>query len=315
MDPGFLETLAFQGSLVNLVAAACLTILIYNHALTMDEEINKIWPSRLTLAKLLFFSNRYIVEGILLFNCISAAKTFQPAAFCVFYLRWLTVATTISTAVVQAILLLRIWALCKNNNVTRGIACFFFFGGTVTLIGLTIQDYVGEDVLINQTLQSLPGCYATSVPSIIAGFWIAPLIVESVLFIIVVSRAVSWWRRGTTVPKIMVILAKDSTLYFAVIFAFLLASFLMFQFGPPFLSSLLVTPTTTAGCILGSHMLLNLRSMADPTFEDVSVHQTIPLSVVRNQRASHHVSNLHSGYRNADMKSIQIETQRSVIVT
>ena len=67
--------------------------------------------------------------------------------------------------------------------------------------------------------------------------------------------------------------------------ALLLANYLVFQFGSPFLSSLLVTyvhlawssciclliskcasfprPSTTAGCILGSHMLLNLRAMAD----------------------------------------------------
>ncbi|KAF5333191.1 hypothetical protein D9611_002731 [Ephemerocybe angulata] len=151
-----------------------------------------------------------------------------------------------------------------------GIAYFFYFGGTITLIGLVIKDYVGEDVLINGDLAALPGCYASGVPSIIAGFWIGPLIVETVLFIIVVSRAFLWWKEGTTIPRILSILTKDSTTYFAIVFALLLANYLVFELGPPFFSSLLVTPSITAGCILGSHIFLNLRAMSlDVEFEDI----------------------------------------------
>ena len=59
--------------------------------------------------------------------------------------------------------------------------------GSITLLTLTLIDYIGESVtsesLILSTsdpeliaklvvnLRALPGCYAQSVPSIIAGFW------------------------------------------------------------------------------------------------------------------------------------------------
>lgn len=257
-----LETLTKQATAVNLVAASCMTILIYNHVLTLDQEIERIWPSRMSIAKALFIINRYIVETMVVFNCISAAQPYRSSGFCVFYLRWLTIGLTVSNAAVQGILVLRIWALYRHNKIILGITYFFYFGGTITLVGLVIKDYVGEEVLINQTLSSLPGCYATSVPSIIAGFWIGPLIVESILFIIVVSRAFVWWRDGTPVPRIMSMLATDSTVYFAIVFAMLLANYLVFELGPPFFSSLLVTPSTTAGCILGSYMFLNLRNMS-----------------------------------------------------
>ena len=64
-------------------------------------------------------------------------------------------------------------------------------GGVVTLAGLTIQDYVGEQVhstlthftyssrnsnlppTVVQDFSALPGCYAASVPAIIAGYWSA----------------------------------------------------------------------------------------------------------------------------------------------
>ncbi|KAH9476821.1 hypothetical protein JR316_0010736 [Psilocybe cubensis] len=145
--------------------------------------------------------------------------------YCTGYVERIRFMTIIHVAefLVLGIIVLRVWAL----------------RGSIALLGLLIQDYVGEIVELNTSLASLPGCYATSVPSIIAGQWLAPIIVETVLFGLVISRAFLWW--------------KD---------AMLLANYLMFELGPVFLSSLLVTPSTTAGCILGSHMLLNLRVMS-----------------------------------------------------
>ncbi|KAF5329554.1 hypothetical protein D9619_009020 [Psilocybe cf. subviscida] len=268
-------TMVREGNAVNLVGAACLTVLIYDHILCLETEISKMWPTRWSLPKILYCINRYPVVAMLLFNCISASRTdLSSETFwfnldltyempsCVFYLRWLTVTVTVSTTVVQGILVLRVWALYRNSGRwPMWLAYFFYFGGTATLFGLVVQDYVGEDVKINDDLSTLPGCYATSVPSIIAGFWISPLIVETVLFLLVVKYARVLWLNGLGMPRIFTQLARDSTVYFVVVFGLLLANFLMFQLGPPFLSSLLVTPSTTAGCILTSHMILNMRSI------------------------------------------------------
>ncbi|KAG2005750.1 hypothetical protein CC2G_002130 [Coprinopsis cinerea AmutBmut pab1-1] len=293
----FLETLATQATAVNLVAASCLTLLIYNHLLTLDQEITQFWPTRWTLAKVLFLANRYIVEGMLLFNCISRQfvrgpySNFQPP---------LLIHASIQLYFLTSLahdFLYNDYSNCsrnpsldhKENRVILSIGCFFYFGGVVTLIGLVIQDYVGEDVLIDNTLSKLPlpGCYATSVPAIIAGFWIAPLIVETVLVGLVVARAWLWKRRGMSVPPLLAGLARDSTIYYIVVFAFLFANYMVFQFGPPFLSSLMVAPSTTAGCILGSHMLLNLRKMDRSNHPTESQQQGIALSNWRNQ-AIHH---------------------------
>ncbi|KIM41948.1 hypothetical protein M413DRAFT_27488 [Hebeloma cylindrosporum] len=299
--------LVSEGTAVNLVGAACLTLLLYDHAITLDQEVSNMWPTRFSLAKFLFIVNRYLVEAILLFNCISASRSYHSAECtpsqdtealmlfdisCVFYLRWLTVyVVSLSSAspityasifkpgsFIVGILVLRVWALHRRNMWALCTAFFFYIGGTATLISLVIKDYVGEDVFINMSLSGLPGCYATSVPSIIAGFWIGPLIVETVLFLLVVSRALSWWKNGVAAPRIFSVLARDSTLYFTIVFALLLANYLVFQFGSPFLSSLLVTPSTTAGCILGSHMLLNLRALASARARDDPV--TAPLGSV-----------------------------------
>ncbi|KAF9444245.1 hypothetical protein P691DRAFT_763569 [Macrolepiota fuliginosa MF-IS2] len=184
--------------------------------------------------------------------------------------------------------MLRIWALYRRNVLIISIAFFFYIGGVITLVGLTIEDYVKEKVIIDQTLGSLPGCYAKTVPEVIAGFWLAPLIVESIFFILVISRAFFWWREGHSVNGILRILTRDSSLYYAVIFALLFSSYCVFQWGPPFLSSLLVTPSITAGCILGSHLLLNLRSIkaTDDGLQTTTGNVSLPLKIRRPPGAS-----------------------------
>ncbi|TFK36421.1 hypothetical protein BDQ12DRAFT_737007 [Crucibulum laeve] len=211
-----LETLVEQGTAINLVAASCMTCILYDHFITLDQEIARMWPARMSVAKILFLLNRYLVQAMLIFNCISASQPYLSPGVCVFYLRWLVVTLTVTGAIVQGILVLRVWALHRNNKLAKGITYFFYASGTATLVGLVITDYINEDVLINKALNSLPGCYATSVPSIIAGFWIVPLVVESVLFMLVISRAFVWWKNGSSAPRILSLLARDSTVYFTV---------------------------------------------------------------------------------------------------
>ncbi|KAJ3545132.1 hypothetical protein NMY22_g2557 [Coprinellus aureogranulatus] len=62
----------------DLAAAACSVSLIYSHILTLGDEVARIWPGRrLSLAKILFFVNRYVIEGITLFNCFSSIYIFE----------------------------------------------------------------------------------------------------------------------------------------------------------------------------------------------------------------------------------------------
>ncbi|KAF5347332.1 hypothetical protein D9756_009886 [Leucocoprinus leucothites] len=210
MYPGDdVDSLVRQSTAVTLVAGACMTTLLYHHFITLEKEITRMWTGG--DAHLRIISNDMASVTRVLATSAAASRTFRPA---------------------------------PNNNGEHGSrarnsrppnmgAVSEKSRGVATLIGLTIVDYVKEDVIIDQSLESLPGCYAKTVPEVIAGF-----------------------------------------------------CYCVFRWGPPFLSSLLVTPSTTAGCILGSHLLLNLRNRIQAVDNQVEAASTnIPLKIRRPVRS------------------------------
>ncbi|KAF9018664.1 hypothetical protein BDZ89DRAFT_1139859 [Hymenopellis radicata] len=287
--------LAHRAMIVAWVGAGCMTCLVYDHLITLDQECCHIWPARFTIGRILFFINRYVVEGMLLYasltmtsapsthTCCTLASLLWPRHSailllqsptrnfsyktyyfsCVFYLRWLDINLVVQITTVQGILVLRVWALYRTNKLVIWSVLALYVAGSFTMIVITILDYVVETVTVEEVIH-LPGCYAKSVPSIIAAYWITPAIVESVLFFLVMARGFVWWKHGGSAPTILTFMARDSMMYFAIMFALLIANCCMFYFGPPFLSSLLVNPLSTASCILGSRLLLNLGAAVEP---------------------------------------------------
>jgi len=198
----------------------------------------------------------------LIFSNIVSSRNFLSIPFCTFFLIWTISTITVTNAVVEGILVARVWAIYRTQRVVLAVAVFFYLGGICTLVGLTIINYMGETVAPVNDVSFLPGCHSTKVLPLIAGFWIAPLAVESVLFVLVVFRAFMWWKDKESAPPTLVLLARDSTVYFAVIFALMMANLLYFEYGPP--SLVMIKPSNTAVCIAGSRILLNIRALAYP---------------------------------------------------
>ncbi|KAH8111970.1 hypothetical protein DFH11DRAFT_1789653 [Phellopilus nigrolimitatus] len=249
--------------------AVCATALLYDYFLTVSDEIRRMW--------------RYVVLPMLVFTgigkCIATVKNISAytttliastrndlspslSVFPIYFLRWLVVCITVTNTCVED----------KDNKVTA--FPYVLIAGVITSSGLTIKDYRGEAVNIVEDFNALPGCYAASVPPIIAGYWIASTIIESTFFALVIWRVITWSRDNSGVPPALILMARDSTLYFSVIFVLLIVNLFVFKYAPPFLSSLFVTPANTAGCIAGARMMMNLRGMSDTGMTNTELEMT-----------------------------------------
>ncbi|KAJ3497546.1 hypothetical protein NMY22_g19687 [Coprinellus aureogranulatus] len=229
-----MDTIVRQAYAVNWVAGACMTVLVYNHFLTFKQEVTRIWPTRLSLAKFLFFTNRYVVESIILFNCISASQPHRSAGLSVASLSPLILAhhdrdpqlrllpamahscrhhlhdhcPSYPGLAYMGFVYEELDAWVTNHSTSSPLGTYHFSfsidaGGTITLIGLVIQDYLGEAVEIRPDFAG--GHYLVVMPTLIT-----PLIVETVLFAIVVSRVFYWWKEGTPTPRILSMLVRPT---------------------------------------------------------------------------------------------------------
>ncbi|KAF9246844.1 hypothetical protein BU15DRAFT_69705 [Melanogaster broomeanus] len=132
------------------------------------------------------------------------------------------------------------------------------------LIALSVVETAVMTVLIVFTIthiESLPvvststGCYYEGLLPLSAGFWIPAMIVEPILCLLVLKKALDRTRGRT---RLSVLLARDSLQYFIVIFAELVASTVVWANHPYYINT--VMPWSAAiPSLMGTRLLLNTR--------------------------------------------------------
>ncbi|KAI0079549.1 hypothetical protein K474DRAFT_590296 [Panus rudis PR-1116 ss-1] len=200
---------------------AAMGLLFYDHMLNLSMEVELIWKQ----------SKR------------------RPA----FYLPSHKIRDRQFTSILQ----LRVYALYDRS---RKILVF--------LLALCAAEVATMAVLVGVTighLEHLPiastdtGCFYKGILSLSALFWVPGLIYEPVLFVLVAYKAWPRRRNGPRIPLVTRI-ARDSLLYFVLVFAELLISTMVWARAPTYIN--LVMPWSAAlPSILGSRLLLNMREM------------------------------------------------------
>ncbi|KIM92228.1 hypothetical protein PILCRDRAFT_115963 [Piloderma croceum F 1598] len=62
----------FRGARVsNYLTAAFVTLLLYDHVISLDKEVEWIWTLRWRLPKMIFIINRYLITLLLLLACFT----------------------------------------------------------------------------------------------------------------------------------------------------------------------------------------------------------------------------------------------------
>ncbi|KAJ6555705.1 hypothetical protein DFH09DRAFT_1491976 [Mycena vulgaris] len=258
------------------------TFLVYDHVITFDVEVSRIWTLPLGLPKVLFLINRYIVPPMLIFDGTVPTIYDLPDSLCNFIAKWTSWPTIISLATVELILIIRVLAICGQRKIVR-----------LCLTGLFIWKskrcemiaWVTLAVLImNRTTASLggqlfPGCLF-SAPTYFFAAWIPPVVFESIIILITLyNMSLYHWSKevnATRVNSALRILARDSMIYFLIMFSVLLSNLFIARFGHDFLGSLLIAPSSVIACVGAARMMMNLRELTgdeDPRTRNFEIHE------------------------------------------
>ncbi|KAH8106889.1 hypothetical protein BXZ70DRAFT_256982 [Cristinia sonorae] len=214
--PGWNEVeadMASKAYLVTWLGAACASVIVYEYTITFGAEVEFYWWTKWTIPRVLFFLNRYLVGSIIIFDFIANAI---PHLSVPFYLRWLSITVTITTSITEAILTTRVCALYRTHPRLRAFSILCCVLGTTTLVVITIVNYLATGpVDVVTDYPDLPGCQSTDNPFLAIAYWITPLCIESVFFIMVIYQAFGWVRQRQPPPPTLRLLARDSAVYFA----------------------------------------------------------------------------------------------------
>ncbi|KIM80417.1 hypothetical protein PILCRDRAFT_822545 [Piloderma croceum F 1598] len=216
-------------------------LLLYDHSITLDKEVEWIWTLRWRLPKIVFFVNRYLI-------CL--------LIFCNFDRSYLTYAPVLVFCVTELLLVTRVCSLCKllitnerlransttitddngkvvtTTNVAVGYIDHFPIFSLEFVIwslrGLLAGACIGGAVavaLINRKwyiflyYKSLPGCWmntTSSNPTTGWSMWTAFLSFEGVLMLLTAYKLFSYRNQ---MNQTVAMLARDSIIYFIIIFA------------------------------------------------------------------------------------------------
>jgi len=246
----------------NYLGVAFITLLLYDHAITLDKEVEWVWTLRWRLPKIVFFLNRYVICPLILLYSIPYFIFPASISFCNFYDNYLNYLPVLVFCVVQLLLVTRVCSLYGNRK-------FLIWSLRALVAGAVVGGAVAEALYVRQWYailyyKFLAGCWVTSTylnhitewP-----IWAALLFVEGVLMLLTAYKLFSY---RNEMNQTVAILARDSIVYFMVIFACLImeiVSTVDINF-----TIQVMTPAQCIASIAVGRMMMNIRGliMEDP---------------------------------------------------
>ncbi|KAJ7061483.1 hypothetical protein C8F01DRAFT_1137550 [Mycena amicta] len=172
-------------------ALASFMLFLWDYCITLDEEVRHFWSGPWSFSRILFLLNRYFTLGLLTFRIlVDFYPSLFPSQFCDIALRVNFPLNLTAMAIIQGILILRLWYLFKSSPISRYTLLLVYLwctSGSVATLVLQFHDLHSH--LVNMPKRGLSYC-ADPAPS---QFWIVfvpSFILHGVLSIFMVVRLV-----------------------------------------------------------------------------------------------------------------------------
>ncbi|KAF8167046.1 hypothetical protein K438DRAFT_2024958 [Mycena galopus ATCC 62051] len=247
---------AFQNVVITrYIGVAGLVVLLYDHLLTLDDEVKYIWTAPRTLAKGLFLLLRYMVPLFLI------GETITRNGLVVITMSTLTYAGWLSIAISNFLVLLRIWATLPRAH--RFIGWSFALFVVMQLISLGTTTWVVS--LMIRVLMFDPDagvCTFTSKPHVFA-LWVPGLFFEVVVFVTCCWNTLDRPRAlGPDDARITRTLFRDGVTYFVILFILRIANTVIAVVAPVSAIFIIVFFIWAATTLTTGRLIINSRREA-----------------------------------------------------
>ncbi|KAF9452192.1 hypothetical protein P691DRAFT_258112 [Macrolepiota fuliginosa MF-IS2] len=238
-------------------------VTLYDHFITLDQEIALVWKRPCSFARSLFLWNRYFGSFFLLTDAIMFAVPPPPHDnVSRLWFIFQGCGTAIIIWSMQCTMLFRTWAMYPYSQYIRYAALLSFICEVLAMAGIIIAASVKFQAH-NSFYLGYSFCTPHNVPSFLFAFWIPVIALDCVYFVLVAWLIVK--RRdcnmhGLAAPKtIWETLMRDSISYFIVTLLTYVANAVIWIVLPSRWAGLPQAFSVASTCIMGVRLVLNLR--------------------------------------------------------
>ncbi|KAJ7201900.1 hypothetical protein GGX14DRAFT_571163 [Mycena pura] len=206
MDADEIVVALQNAAITRYMSAAGLAALLYNHLLTLDDEVEYIWSAQNTVAKMLFLVLRYMVPLFLVAQTVAVTQQYLPILYdsplpvdtisltdslhrrklsssgfdCKVWTSLSSYGAWLSISITDFLVLLRICTLLPREH--RMVPWSFVFFAFVQITNFACTTWAVHNMLRASFFEPRLGvCTFTSKPNVV-GFWIVGIVFEVVVF-------------------------------------------------------------------------------------------------------------------------------------
>jgi len=241
------------------------TIILYDHFVTLDDEVELIWKSSWSWGKGLFIMNRYYAMISVIVNTYGLFTPHLSDAFCLHFFRWQGWTGLIACMIAEVILQMRLYAMYSLNKKVLAVMGGCFVGAmaaSAVIIGTVLAKIKATAFTLTPNLII---CAASHIPHHFFAFWIPMLAFETLLCGLALYRGYETFQssgsRFRTGRQLVSILIRDSILYFLVMFATYLTNLLVWIVASQNLLEIPVGFSVALSCVMGNRIVLNVREV------------------------------------------------------
>ncbi|KAI0754894.1 hypothetical protein C8Q80DRAFT_1117449 [Daedaleopsis nitida] len=284
------------------VGIASFTILVWDHLISLEDEIKYIWKKKKGTLIWLFFINRYLTPLSFIVNLIA----YFSYAFDTNFVRYEGSMTVIGINTTALMMLLRIYAMYDNQPfVVTAVATVFAIelGTNAWLLtnGMPVEHsplFHGKACTMIFNPDQVKGWLAA------ASAWL-PLLYDTIVLVLTVRRTFSEVKHPS-VSRTMRILLKEGILYYSVIFSITLMLTLMIVFAPDGLKN----ATAQLTVAMMSRITLHLKKEAHRVHDPLGSNSAFDLSTsMIRSRVYSPISFAHRGRSRPPTSPVAITVQ------
>ncbi|KAF6743621.1 hypothetical protein DFP72DRAFT_932447 [Ephemerocybe angulata] len=241
-----------------------ITIVFYDYFHTLPREIRLMWPSKLSLPKVLYFCLRYLLLAHSILWATSHAKNVMYGNSCISVFSRNAITCDILLILCEGIGYVRVYAFSGGNKYLLAFLVLHYLGVNIVTT-IYIKKVIGSISFLNFSAEAHLRCLPIKVDEKAMTATVATLItsattVATLMIIIAIRRQENLWRSKGLFKTFY----QDGIYYFVSIAVIATTNIIVFLLAPENgMKLLFVQPLVHFSAVLSTRMLLHLREWSE----------------------------------------------------